>query len=147
MSLKSPKVQDLELPAQSVDRLLEAAADARKNAYAPYSRFYVGAAVLTEDGRIFSGTNVENASYGATMCAERAAIFSAVSSGARKIEAIAIIADYPTPIPPCGICRQVLSEFGPDIQVVMANTKGEKRITTIATLLPFAFELGDNSKS
>jgi cytidine deaminase len=131
---------------QAADELISAAAQARENAYAPYSRFKVGAAVLAEDGRIFTGSNVENASYGATMCAERSAIFGAISAGARKIKALAVIADYPKPVPPCGMCRQVLAEFGSDIDVVMANTAGQKRMENIATLLPLAFELEDRKK-
>lgn len=132
---------EVVLTSEVADELVRAATDARKNAYAPYSRFEVGAAVLTEDGRIFSGANVENASYGATMCAERSAIFSAISAGARRINAIAITADYPEPVAPCGICRQVLSEFGRGIKVLMTNTDGAKRVETIENLLPFAFEL------
>ncbi len=147
MSLKSSKVKNPELPSELVDRLVHAATEARKKAYAPYSRFHVGAALLTDDGRIFSGANVENASYGATMCAERAAIFGAVTAGCRKIEALAIVADYPAPVPPCGICRQVLSEFGRDTQVIMSNTNGDRRVETIETLLPFAFELGEDKES
>ncbi len=129
------------LPEGLVDQLLRVAADIRENAYAPYSSFRVGAAVLADDGRIFAGANVENASYGATICAERAAIFSAVSAGVRKIRSIAIIAAYPMPIPPCGMCRQVMSEFGKNIIVIMANTAGDRRVETIDSLLPHAFDL------
>jgi cytidine deaminase len=145
--VKILKSKTLDLPPQMADKLVEVAAQVRRNSYSPYSGFSVGAAVLTEDGRIFSGTNVENASYGATMCAERSAIFSAISAGAKRIEAIAIIADYPKPVPPCGMCRQVLSEVGKGAQVVMANTVGARRIETIETLMPFGFELDDYKHS
>jgi cytidine deaminase len=121
-------------------RLLDAAFEARNRAYAPYSKFLVGAALLTEDGTILHGCNVENASYGATNCAERTAIFSAVAAGHRKFRAIAIVGDLDTPITPCGICRQVLSEFGHDIVVIGSNLKRDTMVTTIAALLPGAFD-------
>lgn len=121
--------------------LLSAALRARTNAYAPYSSFAVGAAVLTDDGRIFSGSNVENASYGATICAERAAIFSAVGAGYRSISAVAVVAEYSTPIPPCGMCRQVIAEFSSDAVVLMANTDGVVTIRSMHYLLPSAFNL------
>lgn len=119
--------------------LIEAAKKAREFAYAPYSKFKVGAAVLTEDGKIFGGCNVENASYGATNCAERTAIFKAVSEGYRKFKAIAIVLDENDFGAPCGICRQVIFEFGKDIDVVMANLKGEYEVQKISELLPKAF--------
>lgn len=122
--------------------LIQAAEAARANAYAPYSRFAVGAAVLTGGGRIYSGSNVENASYGLTNCAERTAIFKAVSEGERVFTTLAVIADTPHPATPCGACRQVMAEFGIS-QVIMCNTKGEQQITTLAKLLPGAFTKTD----
>jgi len=121
-------------------RLLDQAFEARRHAYAPYSKFLVGAALLTDDGTIVQGCNVENASYGATNCAERTAIFSAVAAGHRKFSAIAIVGDLETPITPCGICRQVLSEFGKDIVVIGSNLKRDTMVTTVGALLPGAFD-------
>jgi len=106
--------------------LISAAWSARENAYAPYSNFQVGAAVLTSDGRVFSGCNVENISYGLTMCAERVAIFNAISSGVSSFASIAVVADTDTPISPCGACRQVMAEFNIN-RVLIAN-----RLTTLA---------------
>ena len=123
------------------NRLLLAASKAREQAYAPYSRgFKVGAAVLTEEGEIFSGCNIENASFGATMCAERVAIFEAVSKGHRKIQAVAVVAESPNPVPPCGMCLQVMSEFGQDIDIILANTEGDIELYDIEELLPKSFK-------
>lgn len=120
--------------------LVERAAEARLHAYAPYSKFLVGAAVLCQDGSIYTGCNVENASYGLTNCAERTAIFKAVSAGMRAFRAIAVVlAGEPSP---CGACRQVIFEFGKDIEVILASTErlqGPHTIRTIAELLPGAF--------
>ena len=125
------------------DQLLEAARNARRAAYAPYSRFPVGAAVLA-NGRIIAGCNVENASYGLTNCAERTAVFKAVSEGLRRIEAIAVVADTEVPISPCGACRQVISEFCPsDTPVYAANLAGVRKTWTVGALLPAAFK-GDH---
>lgn len=124
--------------------LIEIAKKARKDAYAPYSRFAVGAAVLTASGKVYSGCNIENASYGLTNCAERTAIFKAVSEGERSLETIALVADTPGPTAPCGACRQVMAEFGIK-NIVMCNTKGEEKVVTLAELLPFAF--GNNDLS
>ena len=121
-------------------KLIEEAKEARKASYSPYSKFAVGAALRTADGRIYRGTNIENASYGLTNCAERTAIFKAVSEGKREFEALAIIADSDSPCSPCGACRQVMAEFQVK-KIILANLKGEVRITTIAELLPSAFEL------
>ncbi|MGI6149672.1 MAG: cytidine deaminase [Firmicutes bacterium] len=124
--------------------LLEQARKAREAAYVPYSRFKVGAAVMTTDGRVFTGCNIENAAYSPTNCAERTAIFKAVSEGARDFAALAVIADTEEPCPPCGVCRQVISEFFPETAVVyLGNLKGEVRETTIAELLPGAFSKKD----
>ena len=120
------------------EKLIEMAKKARDNAYAPYSNFKVGAALLTEDGEIFTGANVENASYGLSICAERVAVFKAVSEGKRKLKAIAVVADTEKPTPPCGACRQVLAEFG-DIEVIMANLKGDVKVMKLSELLPEAF--------
>ena len=121
--------------------LLDQARRAREHAYAPYSNFTVGAAVLTATGEIFTGANIENASLGATVCAERVAIFAAVAAGCRDLTALAVIADTPEPVAPCGLCRQVLAEFNPDCPVLLANTAGRWRLTNLKELLPMAFRL------
>ena len=118
--------------------LVREAAEARAHAYAPYSRFQVGAAVLA-GGRTFRGCNVENASYGLTICAERAAAFAAVAAGARRVEAVAVVTDAERPTPPCGACRQVLSEFGPDAVVICATLAGAVVTYRLSDLLPAAF--------
>jgi cytidine deaminase len=119
--------------------LEEAARSASKAAYAPYSKFPVGAAVLTESGKIFAGCNVENASYGLCNCAERTAIFSAVTAGERTIRAVAVYTPTKTATSPCGACRQVINEFGADV-IVLGISDGVDRIeTTLGALLPQAF--------
>ena len=124
------------------DRLLEAARTAMKNAYAPYSRYRVGAALLTTTGALFTGCNVENASYGATNCAERTAIFSAVAQLGphMKVQAIAVVNGRNAPCSPCGVCRQVIYEFGPNAIVFFRGVKGWKRLP-IEILLPEGFRL------
>jgi cytidine deaminase len=120
------------------------ALQARDSAYAPYSRFQVGAALLSRDGRVFKGCNVENASYGLANCAERTAFFAAVAAGLRPgdFERLAVVGDTDGPIAPCGACRQVIIELGgPDLPVVMANLRGDVRVSSAAALLPGAFEL------
>jgi len=124
-----------------MDKLIAEAKMAREKAYAPYSNFKVGAAVLTIDGKIFTGCNVENSSYGLSICAERAAIFNAVSSGYKEFTKIAVVTDSDTPSSPCGACRQVIFEFGDDIEVIMANLKGEIKIEKISELLKDGFKL------
>jgi len=124
-----------------MDKLIAEAKTAREKAYAPYSNFKVGAAVLTIDGKIFIGSNVENSSYGLSICAERAAIFNAVSSGYKKFTKIAVVTDSEPPSSPCGACRQVIFEFGDDIEVIMANLKGDMRIARIDELLKDGFKL------
>jgi cytidine deaminase len=119
--------------------LVAAAAAARERAYAPYSRFLVGAALLDDEGRVHPGANVENASYGLAVCAERSAIFAAVSRGVRRFVALAVVTDLTPPATPCGACRQVLREFAPDLRIVTANPAGERRFTDLATLLPDSF--------
>jgi cytidine deaminase len=115
--------------------LIQTAITARQQAYAPYSSFQVGAALLAKDGRVFTGCNVENLSYGLTICAERNAIFSAVAAGVREFAAIAITADTREPISPCGACRQVMAEFG-DLKVLSATLDGKVFESTISELLP-----------
>ncbi|MFN8568303.1 MAG: cytidine deaminase [Kouleothrix sp.] len=119
--------------------LVAQAYDARARAYVPYSHFAVGAAALTRSGRIFPGCNIENAAYPATICAERAALISAYAAGEREIVALAVIADTPGPVSPCGICRQVLLELAPGCAVVLANTRGALQVLTPAELLPGGF--------
>jgi cytidine deaminase len=120
--------------------LLEAAQRARESAYAPYSRFKVGAAVWTESGQIFTGCNIENASYGLSICAERVAIFTAIAAGETKIVAIAIVTDAPAPSTPCGACRQVLAEFAPDSAVITGNLAGSAIVENIRDLFPRPFQ-------
>lgn len=121
------------------DDLIEAARQAAKDAHAPYSGFSVGAALLSRSGRIYSAANIENAASGASICAERAALARAISSGEKEFEAIAIAGNAAEPVSPCGICRQSLIEFGGDIVVIMANEKGDAVTATVAELLPRAF--------
>ncbi|HLJ65091.1 MAG TPA: cytidine deaminase [Stellaceae bacterium] len=121
--------------------LIEEARAARERAYAPYSHFQVGAALRVGNGRIFAGVNVENASYGATICAERAAVFAAVSAGHRDFTALAVLADLAHPVAPCGLCRQVLAEFTRTAPVIMANLKGAIAVRRVEELLPLAFAL------
>ena len=124
-----------------MDKLITEAKKAREQAYAPYSNFKVGAAVLTSGGKIFTGCNIENASYGLSICAERAAIFNAVSSGHKNFIKIAVVTDSEPPSSPCGACRQVIFEFGDDIEVVMANLKGDIKMMKIDELLKDGFKL------
>jgi len=123
------------------EELVARALKARENAYVPYSKFPVGAALLTAEGEVFTGCNVENASYGLTVCAERVAVFSAVARGKRSFKALAVAADTGDYISPCGACRQVLAEFGGDMKVYLADRHGDFRETTVAELLPAAFSL------
>lgn len=126
--------------------LVGKAVEARREAYAPYSGFAVGAAILTEDGRIFTGCNVENASYGLTICAERVALFTAVAAGARRFRALAVACGK-EPCSPCGACRQVLYEFAPDLLVIMADGDGQAwRTARLAELLPQGFGPHDFSR-
>lgn len=129
---------------ESVERLIAAARDVRERAYAPYSNFPVGAAVLCADGRVLAGCNIENASFGLTICAERVALFTAVAAGCPRIEAIAIAGPGAGPLSPCGACRQVMVELSPDAEVLMV---GETEVCsrTVRQLMPEAFaaeELG-----
>jgi cytidine deaminase len=117
--------------------LIEAARLAREAAYAPYSHFSVGAALLASNGRIYPGCNVENASFGLTICAERTAVVQAISQGARDFSAVAVVTQ--NGVTPCGACRQVLAEFNPDMQVIVADMAGHYRVYYLTELLPAAF--------
>ena len=126
------------------DRLWQAAVDARKNAYAPYSGFTVGAALLTADGRIFAGCNVENAAYSPTLCAERVALGAAIAAGVRDFVAIAVIGGRGEALadtPPCGVCRQTLSEFTDGSMTVLFLENGKRTECTLSALLPHSFRL------
>jgi cytidine deaminase len=127
---------------ERVDRVVAAARDAREHAYAPYSGFAVGAAVLA-GGRVFTGVNVENASYPMTICAERAAVFAAVTAGERTVDLVVVVTGEERPTPPCGGCRQVLWEFGPSSLVVAESTGGARSTWALEDLLPDAFGASD----
>jgi len=120
--------------------LLDAARAARLHALAPFSNFNVGAALETEDGHIVTGCNVENASYGLTICAERVAMFKAISEGHRRFVRIAVVADTEAPTPPCGACRQILWELGGDLEVILGNLSEEKGRFRMRELLPLPFD-------
>jgi cytidine deaminase len=122
------------------DSLVEAALHVRENAHAPFSKFKVGAAVLDQNGHIFTGCNVENATYGLTVCAERVAIFKAISEGAGKFIRVAVVADTDILTPPCGACRQILWEFCGDVELVMANLQGKSETVRLGELFPRAFD-------
>jgi cytidine deaminase len=122
------------------DTLVKAARLARRNAHARYSGFKVGAALETADGTIITGCNVENATYGLTICAERVAMFKAISEGHRKFRRVAVVADTDAPTPPCGACRQILWEFGGDLEVILANLRRETGRHQLKDLLPLPFD-------
>ena len=121
-----------------IQKLMDCAIKAREKAYSPYSHFAVGAALLCEDGTLYEGCNIENASYGLTNCAERTVIFKAVSEGHIKFKAIAVVADTEGPCAPCGACRQVMAEFKIPL-IIMGNLMGNIKIVTIEEVLPFSF--------
>lgn len=126
------------------EELLKEAKKAREYAYVPYSNFPVGAAILTKSGQIYTGCNIENAAYPNTCCAERVAIFKAISSGECEFSAMLVVADSNRPIPPCGSCRQVMSEFfTEDMNIYLANVKGDMKIVSMNELLPFSFQAND----
>ena len=119
------------------DEMIASATAARERAYAPYSNFKVGAALLGKSGRVYTGCNVENAAYGPSMCAERTAVFKAVSEGEHEFEVIAVVTE--NGVSPCGTCRQVMMEFAPDMTVIIADIQGNTRLTTVRALLPDGF--------
>ena len=123
-----------------LDALIGAARQARERAYAPYSRFAVGAAALTASGRVFPGCNIENAAYPSTICAERVALTSAYAAGERDVVALAVVADTSGPVSPCGTCRQVIHELAPNATVVLANMGAAFQVVTPRELLPFGFD-------
>lgn len=125
---------------KSFQKLINKAEEARLNAYAPYSKFTVGSAVMTKEGAIFTGCNIENASLGLSICAERVAIYKAVSSGYKSFKALAIIGDTEEPCTPCGACRQVMLEFSPDMEIIMTNLNQKIKITKAKELLPDIFQ-------
>jgi cytidine deaminase len=124
-----------------LDALIAAALAARENAFAPYSKFRVGAAIEDTGGRIHTGCNVENATYGLTVCAERVAVFKAVSEGARKFRRVAIAADTDRLTPPCGACRQILWEFCGDVEIVLVNLRGTTETHRLKDLFPKPFDV------
>lgn len=125
---------------EEIQRLIACARDGRERAVAPYSGFRVGAAVETEDGSVFTGCNVENATYGLTVCAERVAIWKALSEGARAFRRLVVVADTEELTPPCGPCRQIIWEFCGDIEITMANLDGKSETVRASELLPRAFD-------
>lgn len=128
----------------NTEKLIEEAKIARDRAYVPYSKFKVGAALLTDDGTIYHGCNIENAAYSMCNCAERTAIFKAYSDGVKNFKSLTVVADTDRPVPPCGACRQVISELCPkDMKVVLTNLKGEIHELTVEELLPGAFSPED----
>jgi cytidine deaminase len=122
------------------DPLVVAARRARRHAVAPYSGFKVGAALETADGQVITGCNVENATYGLTICAERVAMFTALAAGHRRFRRVAVVADTGDPTPPCGACRQILWEFGGDLEVILANLRRETGRHRLSDLLPLPFD-------
>lgn len=129
--------------SQVEDTLLEAAREVRERAYAPYSNFFVGAAVLCSSGKVYAGCNVENAAYPAGMCAERSALSAAIAAGERDVVRLVVVADSPRPVSPCGMCRQVIAELAPRAAVLLANLEGAQEETTPQALLPGAFGPND----
>lgn len=127
-----------------LNELIDAARAVRKNAHAPYSRYHVGAALRAKSGKIYVGANVENASYGLALCAERSAVAAAVSAGEKQLVAVAVVTATSPPAAPCGMCRQVLAEFGvDDLPIALVNDSGERVDTTLGAMLPHAFRSGD----
>ena len=122
-------------------KLIQEAKKARGNAYVPYSKFKVGAALLSKKDKVYTGANVENSSYGLSMCAERVALFGAVSSGEKEFSKLAIVADTKEPVTPCGACRQILLEFCDDLEIISATIKGKVKRYTLKELYPFPFKV------
>lgn len=130
------------------EQLIEKAIEMRKNAYVPYSKFRVGAAVHTKSGKVYTGSNIENAAYPVSICAERVAIFKAVADGETNFVELAVAADTKRPVPPCGSCRQVMSEFfKPDTIIHLTNLHNQLKTVTMEELLPFSFQPHDLSKT
>jgi len=131
----------IAMDEKKISELVRRAVETREMAYAPYSKFKVGAAVLADNGEVYTGVNVENSSYGLTNCAERTAIFTAVTNGMKKIIAIAIAADTEEPVSPCGACRQVIYEFSDkDTIIILSNLKGDRMIFGVEEILPYGFK-------
>ncbi|MBO8140038.1 MAG: cytidine deaminase [Thermosipho sp. (in: Bacteria)] len=124
---------------KKIEELINEAFNAKEKAYAPYSNFKVGAALLTRSGKIYTGCNIENASYGLTCCAERVAIFKAVSEGEKEFDTLVVVGDTDEPISPCGACRQVMSEFG-DYEVILVSKNRKIKKVSVKELLPYSFE-------
>ena len=134
--------QKTNLSTPVINQLIEEARKAREFAYAPYSGFQVGAALMAKDGKIFRGCNVEVSNFSATICAERTAVVKAVSEGYQEFVAVAVIADRPVPVSPCGQCRQTLNQFSPDMEVIMATTQSDEiEVMNLSDLLPRASRL------
>ncbi|MGO1470456.1 MAG: cytidine deaminase [Tissierella sp.] len=127
-------------------KLIKKALEAKENAYVPYSNFHVGAAILTEDGKVYTGCNIEIASYSPTICAERTAVFKAISEGSKKVKTIAIAGESEFTYP-CGVCRQVLREFGQDVKIIIVNSEDDYREHTLEELLPYSFGPKDLKKT
>ncbi|MEO6952157.1 MAG: cytidine deaminase [Polyangia bacterium] len=139
---KTKQAAPQKTAADPMATLIAAAHQIREKAYAPYSRYHVGSAVLADNGKIYQGANVENASYGLSICAERNAVSAAILDGARRILACAVVTASDPPAAPCGVCRQTLAEFAPrdrDVQIALVNGDGKRRDTMLSTLLPMAF--------
>jgi cytidine deaminase len=128
------------LSEESLQSLIQSATDARFQSVAPFSNFLVGAALRTESGKVYTGCNIESASYGLTVCAERVAIWKALSEGQRKFSDLAVVADTESLTPPCGTCRQIIWEFAKHATIVLANLRGQHEIVSITNLLPRAFD-------
>lgn len=131
------------LEAEDWERLAEQAMAVQSKAHVPYSEFRVGAALMLKDGTVVTGVNVENATYGATVCAERTAVGTAVATGFKEYRALAVVTDAELPVAPCGICRQVLAEFCEDLPIVMISKNGDVEYVTLAELLPHRFGSSD----
>jgi cytidine deaminase len=128
------------------EELITRARHAQKNAYAPFSQYKVGAALLTDNGQIYSGCNVENSTYGATNCAERTAVFTAVCDGARSFQKIAVVTDSEEPVMPCGICRNVLYEFSPNMEIIAVGASGKTERIQLSALFPKGFRIEKKQK-